>query len=54
MARFAVFTLLFYGFYFFVFEPGNYDWFEYYDPKHEVKVYGELEESMGDEGGDDD
>ena len=54
MKRYAIFTLGFFGFYLFIFESGNFDWFETWDPKHDLKVYGELEESMGDEGGDDD
>ena len=53
MKRMSIFTLLFYGFYLFIFEAGNYDWNETWDPKHDLKMYGELEEG-GDEGGDDD
>lgn len=53
MNRIGIFSLLFFGFYFLVFTPGNFDWSENWDPKHDLKLYGELEEG-GDEGGDED
>lgn len=53
MKRYTLFAIAFFGFYFLVFDAGNMDWFENWDPKHDLKLYGELEEG-GDEGGDDD
>lgn len=37
----------------FLFEKPRFDWQDSSEPKHEYKVYGDLEEG-GDEGGDDD
>lgn len=50
--RYGIFSLLFFGFYFFIFEQGNPDWSENLDPKHDLRLYGDLEEG-GEEGGDD-
>ena len=49
--RLAVITALFYGWYAF-YEFGNSNWEDYYEPKHEINLYNELDEG-GDEGDDD-
>ncbi|EGR33554.1 hypothetical protein IMG5_049290 [Ichthyophthirius multifiliis] len=51
--RTAAFLLGIELFYMFYDMPKNYDWQDYHEPKHNIQIYGDLEEG-GDEGGDDD